>query len=173
VVPQVTEDPEYSSVVRDFFAQLESVRWFSNIGKTTEGEASVERIHSWADWPGPEDPLIAELSLRQQGLYDEIMSDATIKPATLSLLWDHIHEVVFRTAAPTVRFDPQQDSWYGPSAAVWQAAWTAGLMVLCLYTGRPIPTELREQWEWFVKGHWPSGYADMGSKGEPGRLLVY
>lgn len=159
--------------VEDFLAQLETISWFGNLGNPILPRSGVEQIYRWEDWPGPEEPPILELSLRQQILYDSIMSDAGEQQGDLSALWDRIHAVVFRAAAPKVPYDPQQDSWHGPTTAVWQAAWTAGLIGLCLQLGRFVPPELEEQWIWFLRGHWPSGYANLGAGGRLGPLLVY
>jgi hypothetical protein len=157
----------------DLLAQLEEIPWFSNIGTPTPAGAGVERIYSWEDWPGPEEPPIRELSVRQQGLYDSIMKDAGGLQGALSSLWDRIHATVLHAAARKVPYDPGQDAWHGPSTAVWQAAWTAGLIGLCLRSGRPVPPELQEQWTWFVRGHWPSGYVNLDAGGRPGKLLVF
>jgi hypothetical protein len=169
----MSESPENTSFVADFLAQLEAVPWFSNIGKPIEAGSDVERIYSWEGWPGPEDPSILELCTEQQDLYDAIMEEAGSENAHLLLFWEQIHAVIFRVAAPTVPYDANRDSWHAPSAAVWAGAWTAGLIGLCRYTNRPVPRELAGQWSWFVKGHWPSGYAGIGADGKSGRLLVY
>jgi hypothetical protein len=95
------------------------------------------------------------------------MADAGEGSAGLSELWDGIHTAVFRAAASRAPDDPERDAWHGPAAAVWQAAWTAGLVGLCLQTGRPIPRELLDQWRWFARGHWPSRYATI--RGDDGR----
>ena len=155
----------------DFLAQLEAVPWFSNISRATLADARVERIFAWDEWPGPEEPAIAELSLRHQALYDAIMGEAGEQRVSLSELWNHIHAALFRAALPRVPYVPNQDAWHGPKTAVWQAAWTAGLIGLCLRTGRPVPADLWEQWSWYTRGHWPSGYAPI--RGQRGPLLVY
>lgn len=158
--------------VNNFIAQLEEVPWFSNLGRPVSSEEEVVRIATWDDWPGPEEPAILELSSRQQELFDEIMEGAGEQAPQLKMAWDEVHAVVFRTASVRVPYDPAEDAWHGPTAAVWQAAWTAGLIALCLQTSRPIPAELEEQWSWYVRGHWPSGYASWTDDGL-GPLLVY
>jgi hypothetical protein len=163
--------PEALPAVDDFLAQLDTVPWFSNIGRPTPADAEVGRIHEWEEWPGPEEPTITELSLRHQALFDDIMADAGAQRAALTEVWDRVHDRVFRAAAPKVPYDPQRDAWHGPTTAVWQAAWTAGLVGLCLHTGRSVPPEIQEQWLWFVRGHWPSGYSSV--RGKLGALLVY
>ena len=165
-----TEEPRS---VEDLLAQIESAPWFRNIGKPTPDDSQVERIYRWEDWPGPEEPSIVELAYREQALYDDIMRDAGGHRERLSALWDSIHKVVFRVATVAVPYDPQQDTWHAPTMAVWQAAWTAGLIGLCIESERPIPPELKEQWEWFVRGHWPSGYASVRGDNQLGPLLVY
>jgi hypothetical protein len=157
--------------VGDFLVQLEAVPWFSNIGRPTPHDADVKRIFAWAEWPGPEEPAVAELSLQHQALYDAIMAEAGQQRGALSELWDRIHPVVFQAAASRVPYDARQDAWYGPTTAVCQATWTAGLVGLCLQTGRPIPQDLLNQWIWFVRGHWPSGYASV--PGDRPLLLVF
>jgi hypothetical protein len=157
--------------VGDFLAQLEAVPWFSNIGRPTPPGAGVERMAAWEDWPGPEEPAIGVLSFRHQELYDCMMSEAGERRTDLAELWEAIQVAVFRRASPRIPYDPDQDAWHGPTAAVWQAAWTAGLIGLCLRTERPIPAELQEQWAWYVRGHWPSGY--IAARGKVGPLLVY
>jgi hypothetical protein len=160
-----------AKTVPDFLREVQAVPWFSNLGQPIP-ESNVPRIYKWDEWPGPLDDEILECSLRQQRLYDQIMGPSEA-PETLQRIWDDIHALVFRDAAPKVRFDPLEDAWHAPSAAVWHAAWTAGLIGLCLQTGHPIPDDLQEQWQWFLKGHWPSGYASLKADGEPGPLLVF
>lgn len=162
-----------SNSVEDFLAELETIGWFDKIGQSVAETSGVVRIHSWEEWPGPEALAILKMSLSHQALYDSIMSNCDRDQAALRALWDRIHDIVFRTACPKVPFDPRQDAWHGPTTAVWQAAWTAGLIGLCLRAGRPIPPELEKQWEWFVRGHWPSGYASLNDKGEMGPVLLF
>jgi hypothetical protein len=164
---------EETGPVKGFLAQLESVPWFRNLGDPTPGNSGVKRIYKWEDWPGPGDPSVHELCERQQALYDDILREAAACQEQLLVLWDRIHSIVFRLAAPAVPYDPNQDSWHAPTAAVWQAAWTAGLIGLCLQSVRPIPPWLQEQWEWFVRGHWPSGYSSTRGANQLGVLLVY
>lgn len=101
------------------------------------------------------------------------MKDAGAQRGDLSALWDRVHAAVFHAASPKVPYDPREDAWHGPTTAVWQAAWTAGLIALCMKTGQRIPSDLQEQWAWFVRGHWPSGYARLDTNDEPGPLLLY
>jgi hypothetical protein len=159
--------------VADLLVQIESLPWFRNIGKPTPGGPGAQRIYTWEDWPGPEEPSVFELAHRQQALYDEIMRAVGHHREQLLALWERIHAAVFRLAAAEVPYDPQQDAWHAPTAAVWQAAWTAGLVGLCLQSGRPIPPELQEQWRWFVRGHWPAGFASVRGGDQLGPLLVY
>jgi hypothetical protein len=159
------------STVGEFLAQLEAVPWFSNIGRPTPQDVGVKRMFAWEEWPGPEEPTIGELSFRHQALYDRIMAEAGEQRPALAQLWDRIHVAVFRRATSAVPFDAKQDTWHRPTAAVWQAAWTAGLIGLCLKTGPPIPPELQEQWAWYARGHWPSGYTS--ARGAAGPPLVF
>ncbi len=147
---------ELPGSVDDLLQQLASVPWFRHIGESPIADASVKRMHKWEDWPGPEEPSVSELSERQQRLYDQILDGAGKNQEQLKALWDRIHSLVFEAATPVVPYDAQQDAWHGPTATVWQAAWTAGLIGLCLQTGRAVPSELQDQWKWYVRGHWPA-----------------
>lgn len=159
--------------VRDFFAQLEVVPWFVNIGQPTPWDGEVERIYDWNEWPGPEEPGITVLFQDHQDLYDVIMGEAASQLGALLELWECFGAAVIRAAASTVPYDPAKDAYHGPSTAVWQARWTAGLVGLCLHTDRSIPQELLDQWLWFTRGHWPSGYASVDPGWKPGQLMVY
>ena len=163
--------PDTPSSVSDLLAELEVIPWFSNLGRPTPDDAGVARMATWEDWPGPEEPTITEMSYQQQELFDQIMAEAGEQRAELAELWSHIHAEVFRRATRAVPFDPALDAWHGPTLAVWAAAWTAGLIGLCLRIGRPFPPELQEQWSWYARGHWPSGYTSV--RGKIGPMLVY
>lgn len=110
--------------VPEFIAQLEQVPWFRNLGHPLPADADVERIFAWDDWPGPEEPAILELHTQQQDFHDEIMAEAGENRPALSELWDRIHAAVFRRAPSAIPFDSNRDAWYGPTTAVWHAAWT-------------------------------------------------
>jgi hypothetical protein len=165
----MTEHGEIPLTLDAFLAQLEEVEWFSNLGAPTPPDARVVRMLDWDDWPGPEEPAVEKLTYQQQELLDRIMAE-TNESEELGALWDRVYETVFQRASPRVPYDPDQDAWHAPTAAVWSANWTAGLVALCLRTGRELPPELREQWRWFIRGHWPAGYASLD---DPGWLLVY
>jgi hypothetical protein len=56
---------------------------------------------------------------------------------------------------------------------VWHAAWTAGLVGLCLRVRRPIPADLSERWSAYLEGHWPCGYESTDDDARLGPLPVY
>jgi hypothetical protein len=163
---------QYSAVAR-FVAELESIPWFRNIGRPLPPDAVAKQLRRWEDWPGPEEPAVFELSERQQALYDELMAESGARRAELLNLWDRVHKRVITCATSAVPYDPAQDSWHAPTVAVWQAALTAGLIALCTWLRRPVPEDLQQQWNWFVLGHWPSGYSRYGPDDRRGPLLVY
>jgi hypothetical protein len=156
-----------------FLAELASIPWFENVGKPVPSGSGVKCISTWEEWPGPEDPPTGQLFDRQQLLHDSIMSLAGNRREALAALWDRIANAVRNLAAPHVPYDPEQDSWHGPTMAVWHAGWTAGLIALCRETGRPVPPELQELWQWFVRGHWPCGFTCLVDEDESGPLLVF
>ena len=167
-----TADTNSDLSIEAFVAQLETVPWFSELGQPGPADAEATRIFSWDEWPGPEDPSVNELALGQQALYDGLLETAGEKRQEFLALWDRIQETVFRAARTRVPYDPEEDCYHGPTAALWQAAWTAGLIGWCLYVGQPVPGDLREQWQWYLAGHWPAGYSWL-SDDKPGPLLVY
>jgi hypothetical protein len=144
--------------VDEFLDQLETIPWFAKLGKPIPDNQGVKRIYSWKEWPGPEDMEVSEIALRQQALYDEIMEKGQENRQSLEALWNKIEETVFSVAKDAVPYDQNKDAWYGPTAAVWHAGWTAALIGLCLQSDRPIPSELQEQWYWFLRGHWPCSW---------------
>jgi hypothetical protein len=159
--------------VRRFLRELETVPWFQRIGQRLPPNTDAVPLRSWEDWPGPEEPAIGALSLRQQALYDRIMTAPTDKQAKLKSLWVRVHQIVFRLACPSVPFDDREDAWHAPTTAVWQAAWAAGLITLCTIEGIAVPSELQKEWEWFCRGHWPAGYSALQPDGTPGPLLIF
>lgn len=161
----------HNAAVAEFLKRLEVVPWFSQLGKPGPEVVEVETISTWEEWPGPEEWNVAELSERLQELYDTVFSDAADEEAAPISLRDAIRVIVFRRATHAVPYDPNEDPWHGPTAAVRQAAWTAEYIGMCLQLGRPVPAEIQSQWEWFERGHWPCGYAPLLDK--PGRLLIF
>ena len=156
----------------EFLSSLESVRWFARLGEQITDSPDTPRIHDWGEWPGPQDEAVIALHFRHGELYDDFMGGAD-PPEALKETWDTIHALVFRNATSAVPYDPDEDTWHGPTMAVWQAAWTAGLIGLCLETQRQIPSELEQQWRWFLRGHWPCGYDDDPNEDESAQLVVF
>lgn len=159
----------HASSLADFLVNLETVPWFSTISEPITDVPNVLRIRSWDEWPGPMDDGVEALNLRHGALYEELVR----QDSSLKVIWDQIHAAVFRRATSAVPFDSTTDAWHGPTTAVWQAAWTAGLIGLCLASGHARPEDLQRQWEWFLRGHWPCGYERIMNDGEPGPLVVF
>jgi hypothetical protein len=157
--------PPENAIVADFLNRIETLPWFANLGESLPEDSDCKRIRDWSEWPGPEEPSVAEIADQQQAIYEELMAGE--HSAQLQELWDRIQAIVLRVAAPRVPYDPEQDSWHAPTMAVWHAIWTAGLMGLCLYLNHPIPSELRTQWEWFARGHWPCDWDGDFPSGRP------
>ena len=141
-----------------FIDSLSTVPWFSRIG---EAPADVSRITSWDEWPGPEDDFVRSAAMDQQAIYDTFCVAQNGLPPELQSTWDKVHQSVFDRAAPQVPYDPDEDTWHPPTAAVWDAAWTACLVALHIQTGRAIPQLLHDRWQWFLRGHWPCSYSGV------------
>ncbi len=162
---------------------LESVPWFQNLGKPHPRDSEEVRIHSWEEWPGPEQGY-GDWFGRWQSVVQERMA-ASVPPAEqgeLTALWKRIERLVLERAATNVPlYDPKQDAWYGPTRCVWGAAYTACLVGWHILLNRRLPERLATEWELFRDGHWPCDYADEppGYRDEStvdlpcGNLLVY
>lgn len=162
---EMNRTPDDDPKVARFLAELEAINWFSNIGRPLPEGADIKTISGWNEWLGPEEPSIAELNSRQQALYVELMKDES--SWQLAELWDRIHGIVFRSAKPKVPYDDERDTWHAPNSAVWHAAWTAGLMGLCIYLRQSVPSELAKQWKWFIEEHWPCDWEGTDADGDP------
>ncbi len=83
--------------------------------------------------------------------------------------------MVSEAVEKAVPYDPENDVWYGPNAAVALAASSARLVALYVFAGEAIPPLLRDEWNWYVEGHWPCGCAfypeDVDSDDD--ELVVY
>jgi hypothetical protein len=156
--------------MEDFLDHLNSIQWFSRLGKPTLESIPHKQIQSWEEWPGPEDVSVCAMHLRQQALFENILQESNQNRGSLEQLWRTIHDVVVRVAANSIPFDPCKDAWHPPNSAVWQAAWTAGLVGFCLLLNREISEELQVQWKCFASGHWPCGWEGDFPKG---KLIIY
>ena len=159
--------------ISSFIAELESIPWFEHLGDPMPPGADVKALKDWDDWPGPEDLYVAEFCERQQRLYDNLLADAGDDAPAIESHWESIHATVIPAAAQRVPFDPDADSWHPPTAAVWQAAWTAGLVGWCLLLNRKIPEELDDAWQWYKRGRWPCGYSMVWTNDVVGPLIVF
>ena len=155
------------SAYGQFVRELEKVPWFSRLGEAID-DASIARILSFDDWPGPQEPLVERMHLEQQQLFDDLRAT---EPAA-SADFDALVSRVLRDISERVDFDTSSDAWDGPSSAAWHAAWTAALFATCLRLDRDVPIWLRDQWLWFQRGHWPTGYRSLGSDGKPTGLVI-
>jgi hypothetical protein len=117
----IEEDRIRMTAADEFVAQLEHVPWFENIGRATAPDELVDRIDRWEHWPGPEAPQVADFFDPQQVLRDSIFKDAGENRGELNALWDRVQAIVLRAASLAVPYDPAEDAWHGPTAAVWHA----------------------------------------------------
>jgi hypothetical protein len=166
-------DIDFDPVVARFIEEVTAVPWFKNVGQPLPLDMNARQLQGWEDWPGPDEPAIFELSERQQALHSELLASAPERRGELEKAWERISDLVFGLAASAIPYDASKDSWHGPTAAVWQARWTAGLVAWCQLLDREIPADLQEQWRWFVLGHWPSGYSAAWANERRGPLLVF
>jgi hypothetical protein len=161
--------PAKRQALSEHLARLKTVAWFSEIGKPIPEPPGTPRIYDWDDWHAY-DRNVEEVAWRGQALYDEIINGAD-NPELLRRLWDLIAEEMPVPAA--IPYDPSQIPEHAPTMAVGHATWTAGLIGLCLASGRPIPEDLERQWQWFLRGHWPCSCQGITDDGRLGPLVVF
>jgi hypothetical protein len=156
----------------EFLNPLARVPWFSRLGQSSPRDDQAARIHDWREWPGPESPRVEDLGPRSQAWYDQVMAGAGTRRAEAEALWERIRGAVFEHARDTVPYDPEADSWHGPTLAVWHASWVAGAIGCSILLGHEIPSEALDHWRWLTEGHWPCGYARPPVEDEPVVLMV-
>jgi hypothetical protein len=159
----------------DVFEQhLSEIPWLRSLGMPLE--PSVPRIRSWEDWPGEDVGLVDALGEWQQSLHDRIIAEAGAYGDVLEDAFVRIRDKVVNLAKGAVSYASKGAIGHVPTHAVWGAAWTAGLVALCLATGRNMPAALDVQWEWYRKGHWPGaldGFPASGDVGNYRKFRVY
>ncbi len=160
--------------VEEFPARLPAVFWFAHLGQPLP-EDNVVRIWDWDEWAGPEEESgrIIALSLCHQEWHDSLLAAHPERRAELGEIWSRVTEIVMGAATRGIPYAPEADAWHGPTMAVWQAVWTAGLVAWHLACDEAIPADLAQQWDWYARGHWPCGYAYLKADEEPGPLEVY
>jgi hypothetical protein len=177
------------SSVANFIEQLDAIPWFSNLGKPSLRDSEVFRIYDWCIWPGPEDPGSEMQSAFLMERHNDLFKTVEPIPA-LRDTWQTIHDGVMLLTKASVPYNEQQDAWFGPNAAVWQAAFTAALVGCTILRDGELKVEdcarmqwtLSNEWLWYLAGHWPCmyywpwGYASIAVARRPGgekRLVVY
>ncbi len=148
-----------SSDIDEFRRALARVPWFSSPGAPVSGAICIE---DWDDWPGPEDRSVVSIHLAHQACFDSFFAETGDKEG-LKTLWKAVLSEVMDAARHTVPFDETEDSWHGPTTAVWQAGWTAALVALHLEVQREMPADLLEQWKWFCAGRWPCAWDERSA----------
>ena len=155
-----------------FLQALARIPWFRHLGEPDSRDQEVVRIRAWHEWPGPQSPECQDLGPLTQDWHDAMMADAGSRRAEAQAFWDRALAATIDHARGAVPFDPDQDSWHGPTTAVWHAAWVAATVGCCLLLGREVPPAAHDQWGWLAAGHWPCGFVPSPVPGEPARLLV-
>jgi hypothetical protein len=188
----MTTDPK-SLLLDQFVTGLETIPWFKRLGEPSVRDIDVLRIYSWQTWPGPENPgATIQAEYHSQWLEELFQSETPPPDDPLTKLWESINDKVMALARINVPYYDEEDPWYGPNAAVWQAAYVAALIGCTLAKhGRLIQVQpkrpssqwtLENEWWWFQRGHWPCcyfwswGYTELDAverTGGPRLLIVY
>jgi len=148
-----------------FAAELAHVPWLASLGEPSADDDHVVRLASFEAWLGPEDAGSSMLAARLQEFRDAL--DTTPERPSWDALEDHVSADVTTRASWNVPYEPSEDPWFAPNAAVMQAAWVSRLLVRHLLLDRAMDDELLRIWKWTALGHWPAAYADDG------RLVVF
>ena len=149
---------EPTLTLETFLDRLDRVPWLQHLGQPTDRDGEVHRIHDWDEWPGPEEPNIAELGLWWQDRHDAVLAQAGADRAAAEGLFNEVQAKVFDRAKAAVPYDPEQDAWHGPTQCVWDVSYWAGLVALYLQLGQPLPDQIKQVWSWVEAGHWPCGF---------------
>lgn len=152
--------------LKTFLDKAEQIQFFSNVGGKLD--KSAPRINSWDDWPGPDGNLVAPIHYRQQSLHDEIVD----KDQEVQDYWNTLIKFVLDRSKPNIPWVDGEDSWYAPNTAAWHAAWTFSLYAFFLINEVEPPNEIKVQWEWFEKGHWPCAVSEYKDD-EPISFVIY
>jgi hypothetical protein len=155
-----------------FIDELKTVPWFANLGKPLPDQG-IQRIGGWTEWKGPESEpneiFYSSLQLLRTGCEGR----HRYQKDKLKKVFDEVYGQVVKAAAGPVPYDPDEDIWHGPTAAVWDAAFTAACMALYLYVADPVPVFLEEHWAWFKKGHWHCGFAQIDDSEQPSVPVIF
>ncbi len=102
--------------VEAFIAELDTIPWFTNLGKPSPRDHEVFRIYHWGTWPGPEDPGFSLMSAFGMHWRDELFESAKSLPS-LREAWHTIYEYVFYLTKPLVPYTEEWDLDHGPNIA--------------------------------------------------------
>lgn len=177
------------TAVAKFIEQLDAIPWFANLGSPSPRDQEVFRIYHWEAWPGPEDPSSEMQTAFLLRWHDDLFHMGP-SSAGLREAWQNIHDQVLRLTKPAVGYDESQDVWFGPNAAVRQAAYTTALVGCTVLRdgglteagGARNQWTLSNEWSWYRAGHWPCmyywpwGHVDAAVADRTGgakRLVVY
>ena len=82
----------------------------------------------------------------------------------------HAEEIGARVRASTnVAYDPDEDPWHPPTAAVDTAVYVAETLAGYVGLGWPVPDDLRTLWAWYETGRWPAPSATAPSSSTESR----
>lgn len=155
-----------------FLDELKTVPWFANLGKPLSHEG-IRRIQNWGDWDGPESEPNEIFYSALQLLRTGCEGRHRFQKDELKKVFDEVYGQVAKSAAKPVPYDPDEDIFHPPTAAVWDAAFTAACRALFLYVKDPPPPFLEEHWAWFREGHWHCGFAELDDSGQPSVPVVF
>jgi hypothetical protein len=155
-----------SDELKSFLEKAEEIKFFGKVGG--ELESSIPRIRDWKEWPDPEGNSVAPIHYRQQALHDKLVE----QDEEVLEYWNTLVNFVLDRAKPNIPWIEGEDSWYAPNTAAWHAGWTFALYAFCIINEFDPPVELKTQWAWFSKGHWPCAVNEYNGD-EPVSFVIY
>jgi hypothetical protein len=157
----VTKDPRtIAADLPAFEALLAGLPWLRHLGKPHPCDPEVTRIHDWDEWHGPEGGYGDWFGRYPAMVRDQIEADYPDRGAELVATWDRIEESVLGLAGPSLPGFGEGDAWHGPTACVYDAAYSAALVGWHVLLGRPLPDPIADRWGWLADGHWPCDHAE-------------
>ncbi len=116
-------------------------------------------------WPGPEDAAVSALSRYEAELAAPV--ERAIRGLHRDDVRAHAEEIGARVRASTnIPYDPGEDPWHPPTAAVDTAVYVAETLAGYVALDWPVPDDLQTLWAWYEAGRWPGAVSD-------GTLVVY
>jgi hypothetical protein len=141
--------------IEEFLEKIRLIDWFGRIGNDLDHS---HRILSWDEWVGPEDISCSPMGLLINEIKESLLDVAAERDLPIEPLMEKVQTEILVEAKKYVPYDENEDAWYAPNTAVWQASWIGALMYISSVLELKVHKDIERQWKWFSDGHWPCTY---------------